>query len=59
MLSRIPVGLREHSWAAEADLELHLGPGPHLHRCGSLVGAQTLESDSLSFESLVCSLLTS
>lgn len=59
MLSRIPVGLREHSWAAKAGLELHLGPGPHLHRWGSLVGAQTLESDSLRFESLVCRLLTS
>lgn len=59
MLSRIPVGLRELSWAAEAGLELHLGPGLHLHLWGSSVGAQTLESVSLRVESLVCRLLTS
>lgn len=59
MLSRIPVGLWEHSWAADAGPELHLGPGLHLRHWGSLIGARTLESDSLRFESLFCPLLAS
>lgn len=33
-----------------------LDPGPHLCRLVLLVGAQTLESDSLRFEPLLCHL---